>query len=62
MERSLSCDSFYEYQNYMDERDRLLDEIIAWQQEQKQQLDKISHIRASVLDIILVWMTCILLF
>ena len=57
MERSLSCDSFYEYQNYMDERDRLLDEIIAWQQEQKQQLDKISHIRASVLDIILVWMT-----
>ena len=41
----------------MDERDRLLDEIIAWQQEQKQQLDKISHIRASVLDIILVWMT-----
>ena len=57
MERSLSCDSFYEYQTYMDERDRLLDEIIAWQQEQKQQLDKISHIRASVLDIILVWMT-----
>ena len=29
------CDSFYVYQNYMDERNRLLDEIIAWQQEQK---------------------------
>ena len=29
------CGSFYEYHNYMDERNKLLDEIIAWQQEQK---------------------------
>lgn len=35
MERSLSCDSFYEDHYYMEERNRLLDEIIAWQQEQK---------------------------
>ena len=29
------CDSFYEYHNYMEDRNRLLDEIIAWQQDQK---------------------------
>ena len=29
------CSSFYVYHNYMEERNRLLDEIIAWQQEQK---------------------------
>ncbi len=29
------CSSFYEYHNYMEERNKLLDEIIAWQQEQK---------------------------
>lgn len=29
------CSSFYEYRNFMEERNRLLDEIIAWQQEQK---------------------------
>ena len=29
------CSSFYEYHNYMEGRNRLLDEIIAWQQEQK---------------------------
>ena len=29
------CSSFHVYQNYMEERNRLLDEIIAWQQEQK---------------------------
>ncbi len=29
------CSSFYEDHYYMEERNRLLDEIIAWQQEQK---------------------------
>ncbi len=29
------CDSFYEYHNYMEDRNRLLDEIIAWQKDKK---------------------------
>ena len=29
------CSSYYEYHNYMEDRNKRLDEIIAWQQEQR---------------------------